>query len=291
VKLRDSFREVNVLGSRMAYVEEGSGDSLALFLHGNPTSSYIWRNVIPHVAKHARCVAPDWIGFGRSAKPDIEYRFADHIRYLDAFIAALDLRHLIIVAQDWGTALAFDYARRHPENIRALAFMEFIRPLSGWEDFHQRPEARALFQGIRTPGQGEKMVLEGNVFLEKVLPGSILRTLSSEEMEAYRAPFLTAESRKPILRLPRELPIAGAPADVAQTLDLAHAALLASRYPKVLFYGEPGALISPTFAEEFAKRLHSCRAVNLGPGAHYLQEDHPELIGRELTGWIAEFAL
>ncbi|HYZ32810.1 MAG TPA: haloalkane dehalogenase [Crenalkalicoccus sp.] len=282
-------RDVAVLDSRMAYVEAGAaeGRPVALFLHGNPTSSFIWRGIIPHVAPEARCVAPDLIGFGRSGKPDIGYRFADHVRYLDAFLAALGLREVVLVAQDWGTALAFHLAARRPEAVRGLAFMEFIRPMAGWEEFHQRPEARELFRRFRTPGLGERLILEENAFVERVLPGSVLRGLGAAEMEAYRAAFPTPESRRPIWRLPNELPIAGEPADVHAMLAEAHAALATSRYPKLLFYGEPGALVSPALAEATARRLHDCRLVRLGPGAHYLQEDHPDRIGRELAAWIS----
>ena len=283
------LKKVAVLGSAMAYRDAGSvREPVALFLHGNPTSSYIWRNIIPHVAPAARCIAPDLIGFGHSDKPDIDYRFVDHVRYLDAFIEALGLRDIFLVAQDWGTALAFHFAARHPDRVRGLAFMEFVRPMASWDGFHQVPMARATFQKFRTPGEGEAMILEGNAFVERILPGSILRKLSEDEMAAYRAPFPTAQSRKPIWRFPNELPIAGEPADVHAMMETAHAALLASTYPKLLFVGDPGALVSPAFAEQFAKRLRNCRLMSLGAGAHYLQEDHPDLIGQELARWIGE---
>ena len=165
--------------------------------------------------------------------------------------------------------------------------MEFIRPLPSWADFHQVPAARETFRKFRTAGEGEAMVLEGNAFIERVLPGSILRKLDDEEMAAYRALFQTQDSRRPILTLPRELPIAGEPADVYQALESAHAALAASTYPKLLFVGEPGALVSPAFAANFAASLQHCAIVRLGPGLHYLQEDHPEAIGRSIAGWIA----
>ncbi|GGF09247.1 haloalkane dehalogenase [Aliidongia dinghuensis] len=283
-----THHEIAVLGSTMSYIEAGSDGPTVLFLHGNPTSSFIWRNIIPQVAPVARCIAPDLIGFGRSGKPDIDYRFADHARYLDAFIAALGLDRLVIVAQDWGTALAFHHARRRPETMLGLAFMEFIRPFANWDAFHQRPQARDLFQAIRTPGQGERLVLEDNVFIERVLPGSVIRPLAAAEMDAYRTPFPTPETRKPILRLPRELPVAGEPADVHAASGADHAALAASTYPKLLFCGEPGALVSPAAAAEFARTLKDCRVVNLGPGAHYLQEDHPETIGRMVRTWLVE---
>jgi haloalkane dehalogenase len=283
--------DIEILGSTMSYVTAGASGPVALFLHGNPTSSYIWRNIIPHVAPVARCIAPDLIGFGRSGKPDIAYRFADHVRYLDAFLDALGIRDAIIVAQDWGTALAFHRTARFPQTIIGLAFMEFIKPLPNWEAFHQRPQARELFQAFRMRGKGEKLVLEDNVFVERVLPGSILRALSKEEMDVYRAPFPTPQSRRPILALPRELPIAGEPADVYAMSECDHAALRASTYPKLLFSGDPGALISPAAAKACAAELRNCRHIELGPGAHYLQEDHPDAIGQALRGWVAEIAV
>ena len=280
--------EIAVLDSTMSYVEAGAAGPTVLFLHGNPTSSHIWRNIIPQVAPLGRCIAPDLIGYGQSGKPDIDYRFFDHVRYLDAFLDALDIREMVMVAQDWGTALAFHLAARRPRNILGLAFMEFIRPFARWEDFHQRPQAREMFKALRTPGVGEKLVLEDNVFVEKVLPASVLRTMSDDEMDAYRAPFPTLQSRKPVLRLPRELPIEGQPADVAAISEHDHRALRLSTYPKLLFAGDPGALMAPQAAGEFAAGLKNCRFINLGPGAHYLQEDHADAIGEAIAGWLPE---
>jgi haloalkane dehalogenase len=283
-----TLRHHTVLGSTMACRESGDGDApVALFLHGNPTSSYIWRNIMPLVAPVARCIAPDLIGFGQSGKPDIAYSFADQAHYLDALIGRLGIGSAYLVAQDWGTALAFHLAARRPDFVRGLAFMEFIRPLPSWDDFHQSDTARGTFRKFRTAGEGEAMILDGNAFVERVLPGSILRKLGEEEMAAYRAPFPTRESRRPVLALPRQLPIAGEPADVDQAMEAAHAALAASTYPKLLFVGEPGALVSPAFARKFAATLRNVAVVNLGPGMHYLQEDHPDSIGRTVAGWIA----
>ena len=249
-----------VLNSTMAYRESGDpGAPTVLFLHGNPTSSCIWRNVIPLVAPIAHCIAPDLIGFGQSGKPDIAYRFADHVRYLDAFLAEAGISSAYVVAQDWGTALAFHLAARKPEFVRGLAFMEFIRPIPTWDDF----PTRETFQNFRTPGVGEKMILEGNAFVERILPGATIRKLTDEEMAVYRAPFPTPESRRPTWRFPDELPIAGEPADVHSTMLEAHAALSHSSYPKLLFVGDPGALVSPAFAEEFAKGLRNCGVIHL----------------------------
>ena len=284
-----TLSKLSVLDSEMAYREAGSTDApVALFLHGNPTSSYIWRNIIPLVAEVAHCIAPDLIGFGQSGKPDIAYRFEDHVRYLDAFIAKAEIGSAYLVAQDWGTALAFHLAERRRGFVRGLAFMEFIRPIPTWEEFLRGGAAREIFRKFRTPGEGEQLILEGNAFVERVLPGGMLRKLTEEEMAVYRAPFQTPQSRRPTWRFPNELPIAGEPADVYATLEAAHAALKLSRYPKLLFAGDPGALVSPAFAERFAATLHNCKLVRLGAGAHFLQEDHPEAIGRYVAAWIGE---
>lgn len=286
-----THRQIPVLDSTMAYVEAGTRGPTVLLLHGNPTSSYIWRNIIPRIAPVARCIAPDLIGYGRSGRPDIAYRFADQVRYLDAFIAALGLDRLVILAQDWGTALAFHHAARRPQSMLGLAFMEFIRPFADWESFHQRPQARELFKAFRTPGRGEALILDDNVFVERVLPGSVLRQLAPEEMDAYREPFPTPASRRPILSLPRDLPIAGEPADVCAISTDDYAALHASTYPKLLFCGDPGALVSPEQARTFAAGLRNCRLVELGPGAHYLQEDHPLAIGDVVRDWLLDIGV
>src|SRR5215831_9113585 len=212
--------QMNVLDSTIAYREAGNSEApVALFLHGNPTSSYIWRNIIPLVAPVAHCIAPDLIGFGQSGKPAIEYRFFDQVRYLDAFLDKTGISSAYVVAHDWGTALAFHLAARRPEFVRALAFMEFIRPMPTWDDFH--PDQRETFKKFRTPGVGAKIILDGNVFVERVLPAATVRKLTEEEMSVYRAPFPTPESRRPTWRFPNELPIAGEPADVNSILEKA----------------------------------------------------------------------
>jgi haloalkane dehalogenase len=282
-----ALTQVPVLNSTMAYREAGSADSpTVLFLHGNPTSSYIWRNIIPLVAPVAHCIAPDLIGFGQSGKPDIEYRFFDHVRYLDAFLEKLDITSAYVVAHDWGTGLAFHLAARRPEFIRALAFMEFIRPMPTWNEFHA--DQIETFKRFRTPGVGEKMILDENFFVERVLPAATVRKLTEEEMAVYRAPFPTPESRRPTWRFPNDLPIAGEPADVYAAIEKAHRALAKSSYPKLLFVGEPGALVSPAFAERFAAGLKNCKVIHVGPGLHYLPEDHPKEIGSAVHNWLTE---
>jgi haloalkane dehalogenase len=284
-----SLPTLSVLDSKMAYREAGSRDApVALFLHGNPTSSYIWRKILPLVAPIARCIAPDLIGFGQSGKPDIAYRFEDHARYLDAFIAKMGIESAYLVVQDWGSGLAFHLAERRPDFVRGLAFMEFIHPFPTWEKFGRESPAREIFRKFRTPAEGEKLILEGNAFVERVLPSGMRHKLTDEEMAVYRAPFLTPQSRTPTWRFPNELPIAGEPADVYATMERAHAALAGSTYPKLLFGAEPGALVPLAFAEELAGKLYDCRLVKLGDGIHYLQEDHPETIGRSVAAFIAE---
>jgi haloalkane dehalogenase len=279
--------QVHVLDSTIAYREAGDHQApVALFLHGNPTSSYIWRSILPLIAPVAHCIAPDLIGFGQSGKPHIEYRFADHVRYLDAFLDRAGISSAFVIAQDWGSALAFHLAARRPDFVRGLAFMEFIRPMPTWNDFHR--DAIETFQKFRTPGVGEAMILQGNAFVERVLPSATVRKLTDEEMSVYRAPFPTPESRRPTWKFPNELPIAGEPADMYSTMEQAHRALAQSTYPKLLFVGNPGALISPAFAESFAKQLKNCRVVQLSSGMHFLQEDHPDVIGANIKEWLIE---
>jgi haloalkane dehalogenase len=282
--------QISVLDSTMAYRKAGDRDApVALFLHGNPTSSYIWRNILPLVAPMAHCIAPDLIGFGQSGKPDIEYRFFDHVRYLDAFLEEAGITSAFVIAQDWGSGLAFHLAARRPDFIRGLAFMEFIRPMPTWNDFH--PDQIETFQKFRTPSVGEEMILQGNAFVEGVLPAATVRKLTDEEMSVYRAPFPTPESRRPTWRFPNELPIEGKPADVYSTIEKAHQTLAESSYPKLLFVGNPGALISPAFAENFAKSLRNCQVVQLRSGLHYLQEDHPDVIGAHIKEWLIELGI
>src|SRR6266540_1053947 len=255
-------RFVEVHGSSMHYVEQGGGVPV-LFLHGNPTSSHLWRNVIPHVAAVARCIAVDLIGMGRSDKPDLDYRFVDHSRYLDAAIEALGLENVVVVLHDWGSALGFHYARRHEGNLRGLAFMEAIlAPVPSWEAFP--PDARELFQSFRTPEVGWDLIARQNVFVERVLPGSIIRTLSDEEMERYREPFPDEASRKPVWRWPNEIPIAGEPADVAALVTAYNAWLQETQLPKLLFHASPGALVPGPMLDWARARLPKLETVDLG---------------------------
>ncbi len=279
---------VEVLDSSMAFVDEGSGP-VVLFLHGNPTSSYLWRNIILYVTNTHRAIAVDLIGMGDSAKPDIDYRFETHAAYLDAFIRALDLKDMVLVVHDWGSALGMRYARLNEDKVRALAFMEAIvppgLPVTSYEAMGETGE---MFRKLRTPGIGEEMVLENNFFVEVVLfELGVIRTLSASEREAYRRPFSTPGSRKPTLVWPREIPIAGSPADVEATVLANGKWLTATPIPKLYFFVTPGALNPPPVAKALVSSLNNLTAVDLGVGSHFVQEDHPDRIGSALSGWLA----
>jgi len=274
--------DVRVLDSTIAYRESGSGDPI-VFLHGNPTSSYLWRNVVPRLESEGRCLAPDLIGMGRSGKPAIDYGFADHARYLDAWFDALDLRRVTLVIHDWGSALGFDWARRHADRVAAIAFMEaIVRPLA-WEEW---PEAsRELFRSFRTPGIGEKLIFEKNVFLERVLPGSIMRKLTDEEMNAYCEPFRDPAARRPMWRWPNQIPLDGEPADVVDVVARYARWLGESDVPKLLLTFEPGILIRAPMVAWCREHVRRLEVQPIGPGSHFVQEDHPEAIGDAVKAW------
>lgn len=280
----DRYRYLDVEGTTMAYVDTGVGDPI-VFLHGNPTSSYLWRNVLPHCTDLGRCLAPDLIGMGRSGRrADAAYRFVDHARYLDAWFDTLDLDRVVLVGHDWGGALAFHWAHRHPDRVRGIAYMEtIVRPLT-WEEW---PEAaRRVFQGMRSPA-GEEMVLEKNVFVERVLPGSVLRALTEAEMAAYRRPFREpGESRRPTLTWPREIPIDGEPADVVAITAAYAAWMQQTPVPKLFINAEPGAILTGA-QREFCRGWPNQREVTV-PGTHFIQEDSPDPIGAALASFVQE---
>ncbi|MDQ3399305.1 MAG: haloalkane dehalogenase [Deinococcota bacterium] len=277
-------KTVAVKGSWLHYLEAGTGDPV-LFLHGNPTWSYLWRNVIPHVEDKGRCIAVDLIGMGRSGKPDIAYRLVDHVAYLDAFIDALELRDLTLVMHDWGVAIGLHYAKRFPARVRALAFMEgHLRPIDRWERFDEG--SRAMFKDLRTDGLGQRMVIEDNFFIETILPAGTQRTLSDREMNAYRAPYLEPRARKPLWRWPNEIPIEGTPADVVEIVNGNWHSLAAADLPKLLLYARPGAVIGTDAVSLCQETLSNLTAADVGDGLHFLPEDRPDEIGVALAHWL-----
>lgn len=276
-------RYVEVHGSKLHYVDEGNGDPI-LFLHGQPTSSYLWRNIIPHVSSLGRAIAPDLIGFGKSDKPDIEYRFLDHAKYIEGFIEALNLQNITFVIHDWGSALGFHYAMRNENNVKGIAFMEaIIATTPSWNDFP--PDFRSIFQGFRTPEVGWDMLVNRNMFIEVILPSAIVRKLTEEEMNRYREPFADPATRKPVWRWPNELPIEGEPVDVAKAVATYNEKLQQSALPMLLFHASPGAIMPPAMIEWCRSHLKNLKTVDIGAGIHYLQEDNPHLIGSELAAW------
>ena len=280
-------RFVPVLGHRMAYVEAGKGDPI-VFLHGNPTSSYLWRNVIPHLESLGRCIAPDLIGMGDSEKlypsgPG-SYRFVDHRTYLEAFLEELGVvRDVVFVGHDWGGALAFDWANRHREAVKGLAYMETIVKPVTWEDWPE--SARGIFQAMRSEA-GEEICLVKNVFVERILPASVLDPLPEEVMAEYRRPFAEpGEGRRPTLTWPREIPIDGEPADVTEIVDAYATWLASSEVPKLFVNAEPGTILTGP-QREFCRSWPQQTEVTVR-GLHFIQEDSPDEIGEAIAAWYS----
>jgi haloalkane dehalogenase len=278
---------VDVLGKSMAYVEMGEGEPI-VFQHGNPASSYLWRNIMPHVRGHGRCIAIDLIGMGDSAKLDDpgpgRYTFVEHREYFDAALDALGIEgDVTFVVHDWGSALGFDWANRHRDRVKGICYMEaIVCPVATWDDW---PEAaRQVFQGFRSPA-GESMVLEKNVFVERVLPGSIIRKMDEQEMAVYRRPFAEpGEDRRPTLTWPRQIPIAGEPADVVAIVQGYADWLATSDVPKLFINAEPGAILTGpqrAFCRSWPNQIEV--TVN---GIHFIQEDSPDEIGLTIADWL-----
>jgi len=285
-------KTVDVLDSRMAYHERGEGRPV-LLLHGNPTSSYLWRDVLPELAGRGRLIAPDLIGMGDSGKladPDANtYRFTTHRGYLDAFIDAVIGRaeSIVLVVHDWGSALGFDWANRHRDRIDGIAYMEgIVRPVAGWDEWS--PAATPIFQGFRSD-KGEAMILDRNMFVERVLPGSVLRKLTEAEMTEYRRPFPQPGDRWPTLTWPRQIPIAGQPADVVQIAADYAQWMAQNDVPKLFVNAEPGAILIGA-VREFCRSWKSQTEVTV-PGSHFIQEDSGPAIGRAVAGWMQANAL
>ncbi|HKV54925.1 MAG TPA: haloalkane dehalogenase [Candidatus Binataceae bacterium] len=276
-------KRLSAAGAEIAYIDSGRGDPI-VFLHGNPTSSYLWRNVIPHLEGLGRCLAPDLVGMGESSRaPDGSYRFVDHARYLDAWFSGLGLtRNVTLVVHDWGSALGFHWANRNRASVKGIAYMEAIVTPLQWDDWPE--QARKMFQLMRSPA-GEALVLEKNIFVERILPGAVLRTLPGDEMSVYRRPYLEAgESRRPVLTWPREIPIEGAPADVTAIVNDYSGWLGSTTSPPKLFVNaEPGSILIGR-QREFCRAWPNQREVTVS-GSHFVQEDSPHQIGEAVAAW------
>ena len=287
ISAHDPFtrHRIQCAGVELSYVDTGanSGADPVVFLHGNPTCAYLWRNIIPDVEPLARCLAPDLAGMGDSGKtPDGSYRFVDHRRHLDAwFDAVIPEGPVTLAVHDWGSALGFHWALRNQERIKGVAYMEALVRSLTWEEW---PEAaRRVFQGFRSPA-GEEMVLTNNVFVERVLPGSTLGGITDEAMAVYRRPYLEpGESRRPTLSWPRDIPIDGEPADVAAIVDEYAAWLAQSQVPKLFINADPGAILTGA-QREFCRAWPNQQEVTV-PGIHFIQEDSPHKVGAAIAEW------
>ena len=300
-----TLERVKVYDAEMAYIDTAPNqqpssttkDPVMLFLHGNPTSSYLWRNIIPHIPRQIRCLTPDLIGMGESTKlPHLSYRFIEHALYLDEFIATTipATQPVVLVLHDWGSGLGFHWARRNAHRVAGLAFMEFVAPMT-WDGLGGA-DGEALLRAFRGPPEiGRKLIIEENFFIEKFLQIGVARGLTEAEMTHYRRPYLEEEpvsasnsssSREPLYRWPNEAPIDGQPKDVSAIVEAYHAWLLDSEVPKLLFHARPGAAIREKQVRKYRALLKNARIVDVGPGVHWIQEDNPHLIGRELAGWM-----
>jgi haloalkane dehalogenase len=279
---------IDIDGQRMAYSDEGAGDAI-VFLHGNPTSSYLWRNVMPHLAGQGRIIAPDLIGMGDSAKlPNSNadsYTFVEHRKYLDGLFDAIGLGdNVIFVIHDWGSALGFDWANRHRDRVQAIAYMEAIVQPVTWEVWPEN--AKAVFQGFRSEA-GENLVLEKNIFVDRVLPSSVLRGLSEAEMAVYRKPFANpGEDRRPTLTWPRQIPISGEPANVVELVQNYADWLSSTELPKLFINADPGSiLVGPQ--RDFCRTWPNQTEVTVA-GTHFIQEDSPDEIGSAISDFVTK---
>ena len=275
-------------GKEMAYIDVGEGDPI-VFLHGNPTSSFLWRNIMPHLEGKGRLIAPDLIGMGDSEKLENSgldrYTFVEHREYLFGLLDVLGVAsNVTLVIHDWGSALGFHWAQQNQSAMKGIAFMEaIVAPIPSWDSFPER--SRGVFQGFRSPA-GEEMVLEENFFVEQVLPGSVIRDLTEVEMAEYRRPYLQAgEDRRPTLTWPRQIPIAGEPADVVEIAGEYSAWLAKSDVPKLFVRAEPGALITGPVVD-LVRSWPQITEVTV-PGLHFIQEDSADLIGEAVVAWHA----
>lgn len=279
---------MTIMGQKIAYVDEGAGRPV-VFLHGNPASSYLWRNIIPYVSGTHRAIAPDLIGMGDSDKPVLENTYAESAEYMFAFLDALELEDAVLVLHDWGSGLGWHYARTHPDQISAIAFMEAMTPpFIPYESYESLGEFAEFVRNVNTPGVGEEMVMNQNILLDQFMRfGSPNGPLSDATMDEYNRYYPTAESRKILLDWPREIPIAGEPADVFEAATANNEWLLASDLPKLMFHVDPGAIIPMAQAKRLQATLKNLETVFLGQGGHFIQEDYPHEIGRALADWLS----
>ena len=274
---------LEVKGSKIHYIEEGSGDPI-LFLHGNPTSNYLWRNIIPYLSQQGRCIAPDLIGMGKSDKPELNYGFADTYKYVEGFIEQMGLKNITLVLHDWGSGMGFNYANLHRDNIKAIAFMEAMYDAPTM--FDMPTSVRMALKMVRNPFFGKLMVLRTNIFIKKMLPDMILRKLSQEEQAFYAQPYPTKKSRKPLLAWPQDVPFAdGKPTAATQAVKSWAPWLASSDIPKLCLYVTPGVAIKEKDVKVIKETFKNTEMIHLGEGLHFIQEDYPHEIGEAISEW------
>lgn len=279
---------VSIKGSMMHYEDHGSGDPI-LFLHGMPTSSYVWRHIFPKMSVKARCVAPDLIGMGKSDKPDIAYHVFDHIAYIDAFIEALALKNITLVLHGWGSVIGFDYARRHPDNVKAIAFYEaYLQPIQEWSQLSLPVQQLATL--LKRPGASYRAIVKQNYFIEKLLPRSVIRPLTESEMEVYRAPFVTEESRKPLWQFLQDLPLGDGPEEVIALMALYSEWLTKTMIPKLMLYAIPGFITTMASVCWARDNLQHLTLSELDESLHMAQESVPDVFAKRLCDWYATVA-
>ncbi len=281
-----THKYVEILGFKMAYVDEGHGDPI-LFLHGQPTSSYLWRNIMPFMEGKGRIIAPDNIGFGKSDQPEIDYTFRDHYKYFEAFVKKLDLKNITLIVHDWGSAPGLHYAAQHPDNIKAIATMEsLIEPILPAKSYNEMPIDMAnFFRTVRDPENGKKLLIEENKWLNEYLDDHIVRPLAEEALEVYKAPFPSEKSRIQINQWANEVPIAGKPVYTNKIMTDYNVFLEEMEIPWLFLYASPGGTNPPEAAEYWAERAKNIETVYIGAGLHYVQEDQPYAIGRAISDW------
>jgi haloalkane dehalogenase len=273
---------IEIKGSKMHYIDEGKGTPF-LFLHGNPTSNYLWRNIIPHIIPHGRAIAPDLIGMGKSDKPDIDYRYLTHSAYIDEFIEKLELKNIILVLHDWGSGIGFYYAYRNEGNVKGIAFMESILKPMKWKEF---PFIyKFIFRRFRNEIKGKKMIMGKNFFVERMLKMATRRKLSGAEMSHYRSPYPDYKSRYPLYVWPNEIPIDGEPEDNFDAISKYSEWLKETELPKLMLWFKPGGLIAAKVVPYIEASFKNLESLYLGKGRHYVQEDHPDAIGNAIAYW------
>lgn len=274
---------LEVHGSKIHYIEEGSGDPI-LFLHGNPTSNYLWRNIIPYLKNQGRCIAPDLIGMGKSDKPDLNYGFNDTYKYVEGFIDKMELKNITLVLHDWGSGMGFNYANLHRDNIKAIAFMEAMYDAPTMYDMPF--SVKTAIKMVRNPMIGPLMVQRANIFIKKMLPDMILRKLTDDEMNHYAKPYPNPKSRKPLLAWPQDVPFAdGKPTKATEAIKSWAPWLAGSNIPKLCLYVTPGVAIKEKDVTVIQQTFKNTEMLHLGKGLHFIQEDYPHEIGEAISTW------